>query len=122
MRIHRHDPVRRIDPIVAAIAADVGVARKDRAVQHQHVVAEHLHASVHRRRIGNPARARTFATHRIGKVDRRMHFHFMHHVIVLAVMLWWCFPGGRFDRNRPSGCDVCRCGRFFGEPLLLARH
>ena len=44
MRIHSHDPVRRIDSIVAASSADVCVTRKNRAMQHQHVLAEHEHA------------------------------------------------------------------------------
>src|SRR5438067_5907696 len=51
MRIHRHEPIRRIDPIVAAPRAYVRVTRENRAVQHEHVLAEHEHAGVHRRRI-----------------------------------------------------------------------
>ena len=37
MGIHPHEPVRCVDPIVAALRAHVGVARENRAVQHQHV-------------------------------------------------------------------------------------
>jgi len=75
MRIHCHNPVRRIDPIIATSRADVCVTREDCAVQHQHVVAEHEHAAVHRRRIGEPRCAGAFSTHWIREVDGRVHFH-----------------------------------------------
>src|SRR5713101_8136496 len=73
MRVHRHDPVRRIDPVVAAARAYIGVTRKNRAVQHEHVVAENEHLSIHRRGIRYPARAGALAAHRISNVDRRSH-------------------------------------------------
>ena len=69
VRIHRHDPIRRVDPIVTAPCAHVRVTRKNSAVQHEHVIAEHKHASIHRRRIRHPRRAGTLAIHRIGNVD-----------------------------------------------------
>ena len=72
---HRHEPVRRVDSIVAASRADVGVTRKNRAMQHQHVVAEHEHAAVHRRRIRHPTCAGAFAAHRISEIDGGVHFH-----------------------------------------------
>ena len=72
---HRHEPVRRIDPIVAASRAHVCVTRKNRAVQHEHVLAEHEHAAVHRRRIRDPACARAFAAHGISEIDGGVHFH-----------------------------------------------
>ena len=77
MRIHAHDPVGRVDAIVSAARTHVGVARKNSAMQHQHVVAEHHHVSVHGGGVGDPGRARALAIHRIGNVDRRLHFHFM---------------------------------------------
>ena len=54
MREHSHQPVRRVDAIVAAPGADIGVTRKDRAVDHEHIVSKHEHASVHRGGIGQP--------------------------------------------------------------------
>ena len=81
---HRHEPVRRIDPIIAAPGAHVGVARENRAVQHQHALAEHEHAAVHRRRIRDPACARAFAAHRIREIDGGVHFHLHFFVLVLA--------------------------------------
>ena len=80
---HRHEPVRRIDPIVAASRAHVGVARENRAVQHQHVLAEHEHAAVHRRRIRDPACAGAFAAHRISEIDGGVHRHFHLHLMAL---------------------------------------
>ena len=85
MREHSHQPVRRVDAIVAALGANIGVTRKDRAVEHEHVVSKHEHASVHRRGIGQPACARPFPRHRVGKVHRGLHFHFMHRVIMDGV-------------------------------------
>src|SRR5438132_3385570 len=69
MGIHCHEPIRRIDLIDAAPRAYVRLTRETRAVQHEHVLAEHEHASVHRRRIRQPACAGAFAVHWIGKVD-----------------------------------------------------
>ena len=74
---HSHDPVRRVDPVVATARAHIGVTRKNSAVYHEHVVSEHPHASVHRRGIWNPGGAGTFPAHWIGHVDGRLHFHFM---------------------------------------------
>ena len=84
MGIHRHEPVRRIDPIIAASRAHVGVTRENCAVQHEHVVAKHEHATVHRARIRQPACAGTFAAHGLCEIDRRMHFHL--HLFVLVLM------------------------------------
>ena len=51
-------------------------------MQHQHVLAEHEHFAVHRRRIRQPTRAGAFAAHGIGKVHRRVHRHLhMRHVV-----------------------------------------
>src|SRR6266567_7740684 len=61
MRVHPHEPVWRIDPVVAAARAYIGVTRKNCAVQHEHVVAEHEHLSIHRRGIREPACARALA-------------------------------------------------------------
>ena len=47
MREHAHDPVRRVDSIVATAGADIGVTWKDRTMEHEHVVSEHEHASIH---------------------------------------------------------------------------
>ena len=65
----------RVDPIIAAARAHVGVTRENCPVQHQHVVAEHEHFCVHRAGVRQPACARAFATHGIGKIDRGLHFH-----------------------------------------------
>ena len=84
MGIHPHDPVRRIDPVVAASCADVRVARENRAVQHEHVVAEHEHLAIHGSRIRDPRRARTLPAHWIGNVHRRLHHHVFHwHVMAM---------------------------------------
>src|SRR5207237_10139778 len=63
MRIHAHDPVGRINPIVAAIAAHVGVARKNSAMQHEHVISKHPHVSVHVRGLEYPVCAGAYTTH-----------------------------------------------------------
>ena len=68
MRIHRHKPVWRVDPIVAAACAGVDVTRKNSSMQHEHVVAEHQHASIHRCRVRHPARPGTLAAHRLRDV------------------------------------------------------
>ena len=126
---HRHEPVRRIDPIVAASRAHVRVARKNRAVQHQHVLAEHEHAAVHRRRIRDPACAGTFAAHRIGEIDGGVHLHLPSSP--------WCVASDaacdiwrrmRFRRGRRCSmlsvgrmlCDVSDVGR--SAFLLFQRH
>ena len=75
MGIHRHDPIRRIDPIVAPPRAYVRVARKNCAMQHQHVGSEHEHFAIHRCGIREPACARALAAHRIGNVHRGLHRH-----------------------------------------------
>ncbi|PYK91660.1 MAG: hypothetical protein DME40_06415 [Verrucomicrobia bacterium] len=66
MREHSHQPIRRVDAIVAAPSANIGVTRKGRTMEHEHVLAEHEHASVHRRGIGQPTCARAFLRHRVG--------------------------------------------------------
>src|SRR3989442_3903751 len=55
MRIHPHDPVWRIDAVIAASRAHVGVTRENCAMQHEHVITEYEHSSVHCRRIRQPA-------------------------------------------------------------------
>jgi len=53
MRIHAHDPVRRIDPIVAAARTHVGVTRKTPPCSSACHLQKHPHVSVHGRGIGN---------------------------------------------------------------------
>ena len=53
-------------------------------MQHQHVVAEHEHLAIHRRRIRQPTCSGAFAAHRIGKVDGGVHFHLHFFVLMLA--------------------------------------
>ncbi len=52
-------------------------------MQHEHVLAEHEHAAIHRRRIRDPACAGAFAAHRIREIDggvhRRFHLHLALH-------------------------------------------
>ena len=81
---HRHEPIRRIDPIIAASRTHIRVTWKNRAVQHQHVLAEHEHAAVHRRGIRDPACAGAFAAHRISEIDGGVHFHLHFFVLMLA--------------------------------------
>ena len=82
MRIHSHDPVGRIDPVVAAPRAHVRVTRENRAMQHQHVATEHKHFAIHRRGIWDPRCPGAFAAHRIGNVHRGLHRHLhMRHVV-----------------------------------------
>ena len=89
MRIHRHDPVWRVDPVVAAIAAYVSVSRENSTVQHQHVAAEHFHVPIHWRGIGNPGGAGTLPIHRIGNVHRGLHFHFHSMLGMVSVLMHW---------------------------------
>ena len=113
MREHSHQPIWRVDAIVAAPGADIDVPREDRTMEHEHVLTEHEHASVHRRGIGQPACARTFARHRVGQIHGRLHFHFMHRVSFLHVMMMHRFAGGWV--NRPH------LGRVFSF-RFLNRH
>ncbi len=94
MRIHSHDPVGRVDSVIASSSAYVGITGKNRAMQHQHVLAEHEHFAVHRRRIRQPTSAGPFAAHRIGKVDGGVHLH---------LHFTWAFVS--------DGCDDA-CGRI----------
>lgn len=75
MRKHRHDPVWRVNPVVAAAGADVGVTRKDGAMKHEHVVAEHEHASIRRGRVRYPTRTGAFPGHWVGNIYGRAHLH-----------------------------------------------
>ena len=75
--VHAHDPVWRINSVIAAARADVGVTRENCAVQHQHVVTEHEHLAIHRRGIRQPTCARAFPAHGVGNVYRGLHLHFM---------------------------------------------
>src|SRR4051812_15620311 len=75
MRIHGHEPVGRVDPIVAPAGIGVDVTRENSAMEHEHVVAEHEHASIYWRRVGHPARSGTLAAHRLGDIERGRHRH-----------------------------------------------
>ena len=66
-------PNSSINPIIAAMYVRVNVTWENPTVHHQHIIAEHEHPAVHRRGIRDPARPRTFATHRVGEIHGRLH-------------------------------------------------
>ncbi len=132
---HRHEPIRRVDPIVAAPSAYVCVTREDCAVQHEHVLAEHEHAAVHRRRIGQPACAGAFAAHWLSKIDGGLHFHPCRaggrrgdrrrvHLFVLMLIVLIVLVARAIEVNRPylGRWALSACSRFIGVGRLLAIH
>ena len=116
---HRHEPVRRIDPIVAASRAHVRVARENRAVQHQHVLAEHEHAAVHRRRIRDPACAGAFAAHRISEIDGGVHFH-LHFIVLVRRLPRRGRRVRRMRRDRARGDGRLGVDRRYASTLSVA--
>ncbi len=116
MRIHRHEPIRGVDPIIAAPCAHVGVTREDCAVQHEHVLAKHEHATVRRARIRQPACAGAFAAHGLGEIDGGMHFH-LHFVPAVLVMRRLTLIAPSFDVERWV-LDVRRSPCFSGTSFI----